>query len=107
MKSDKKLDLRSLYTDIRPDPWAVTRLRARLRNEARPSLELVVGRIFKRYVLVASIVLVVLTIVFDQRVLPMDEQLPHEVAVWLYGESVIDGLEADLPDFIFLSDLQD
>jgi hypothetical protein len=106
MKSDQtnpKLDLRSLYSDVQPDPWAVTRLKARLRQEAKPTFDEIVGIVFRRYVLVASIVMLVVTIALEITTSVADD--PEELlTTWLYGELNNDSIVGDVPGYLFLTE---
>jgi hypothetical protein len=106
MKSNnkQKIDLRSLYSDVQPDGWAVTRMKARLKKESTMDIAEIAGYIFKRYILVASIVLLVLTILLDRR-LGVNESIPtDEIATWIFGESTQDNLISDVPEFTLLTD---
>jgi hypothetical protein len=106
MNSDKntpKLDLRSMYAEVKPDPWAVTRLKARLRQESKPSFDEIVGFVFRRYVLVASIILLALTIVLEVKSSGVEE--PQELlTTWFYGEENPEINANDLPEYLFLTE---
>ncbi len=106
MNSDNntpKLDLRSMYSGVQPDPWAVTRLKARLQKESKPSFDEVVGFVFRRYVLVASMILLALTIVLEVRSSGLEE--PQELlTTWFYGEENPNQITTDVPEYLFLTE---
>lgn len=95
-----------MYQDIQPDPWAVTRMKARLQQEKKVTLDDLVSQIFRKYVLVASLVLLVLTLVLDSRLTTLDEP-QDEIATWLFGESTNETLITDIPEYTFLTEIQD
>jgi hypothetical protein len=106
MKSNnqQKLNLRSLYSNVQPNAWAVTRMKARLKKESSVDIAETAGYIFKRYILVASIVLLVLTILLDRR-LGINDSIPtDEIATWIFGEPSQEDLISDIPEFTFLTD---
>jgi len=105
MKSNnEKLNLRSLYSDVQPDAWAVTRMKARIKKESNRDISETAGYIFKRYVLVASIVLLVLTILLDRRLGINDTMATDDIAAWIFGEPAQDTLTSDIPEFTLLTD---
>jgi len=106
MNSDNKtpkLDLRSMYAGVHPDPWAVTRLKARLQKEAKPSFDEIVGFVFRRYVLVASVILLALTIALEVRSSGIEE--PQELlSNWFFGEENPNQISSDVPEYLFLTE---
>ncbi|HAC15692.1 MAG TPA: hypothetical protein DCE78_07080 [Bacteroidetes bacterium] len=106
IKPKNILNIRSMYQDIQPDPWAVTRMKARLQQEKKVTLDDLVSQIFRKYVLVASLVLLVLTLVLDSRLTTLDEP-QDEIATWLFGESTNETLITDIPEYTFLTEIQD
>jgi hypothetical protein len=106
MNSDNntpKLDLRSMYAGVQPDPWAVTRLKARLQKESKPSFDEIVGFVFRRYVLVASVILLALTIALEVRSSGIEE--PQELlSTWLFGEEQTNHITPDVPEYLFLTE---
>ena len=106
IKPQNKLNIRSMYQDIQPDPWAITRMKARFQQEKKVSLDDLVTQIFRKYVLVASLVLLVLTLVLDSRVATVDDS-QDEIATWLFGETSGEILVTDIPEYTFLTEIQD
>lgn len=106
MKSNNqtKLNIRSLYSDVQPNAWAVTRMKARLKKENSMEISETAGYIFKRYILVASIVLLVLTIFLDRRLGNNDGIATDEIATWIFGEAAQEELISDVPEFTLLTD---
>lgn len=95
-----------MYVGVQPDPWAVTRLKARLQKEAKPSFDEIVGFVFRRYVLVASVILLALTIALEVRSSGIEE--PQQVlTIWLYGEEQLNQISADVPEYLFLTETMD
>lgn len=107
MTSNKNINLRSMYSDVHPDPWAVTRMRARLRSEGRATFEDVAGQVFKRYMLALSIVLLILTFILDSRMDLIEDTLPDEFVTWMYGDLGADALVADIPEYTFLTEIRE
>ena len=106
IKPENKLNIRSMYQDIQPDPWAISRMKARFQREKKVSLEDLVSQIFRKYVLVASVVLLVLTLVLDSRVTAVDDP-QNDIATWLFGGTPGETLETDIPEYTFLTEIQD
>lgn len=95
-----------MYAGVQPDPWAVTRLKARLRTEAKPSFDEIVGFVFRRYVLVASIVLLALTIALEITA-PVADDADDFLTTWWYGDVTPDSLTADVPEYLLLTEVMD
>lgn len=99
-------DLKSGYGTLKPDGWAVTRMKARLAREKYDPAEqiprLVMG-VFRRYVLAAVVTLFALTAWLDMASSPTDAILSEASALesWLMGEPGDDAI-ADIPEFTFL-----
>ena len=106
IKPKNTLNIRSMYQDIQPDPWAITRMKARLQREKKVTLDDLVSQIFKKYVLVASVILLILTLVLDSRLSTLDEP-QDEIATWLFGETSNESLITDIPEYTFLTEIQD
>jgi hypothetical protein len=104
----KLTDLKSAYTAVHPDEWAVTRLRARIRTEKNRSANdwaESVGFVFKRYVLVASIILLSLTAILEWKSSPFAEShTPDELESWLFGDLQRD-FSDDFPELTLLMEL--
>jgi hypothetical protein len=110
MKTNNKYKitgLKSSYGDIKPDGWAVTRMRARLAREANDNSALaphLVYTIFRRYVLGAMITIFALTAWLGR---PADTATyatsPQEIEQWLLGDAT-DEQAHDVPEFTFLMD---
>ena len=95
-----------MYQDIQPDPWAVTRMKARLQRENKFTFDDLVSQIFKRYVLAASVLLLVLTFVLDSRISTVDET-QDEIATWFFGETTSEPIGSEIPEYTFLTEIQD
>jgi hypothetical protein len=106
MNSDQtkpKLNLRSLYSEVQPDAWAISRLKSRLRQETKPSFDEIVGLVFRRYVLVASMVMLVVTIALEITTSVADES-EELLTTWLYGELNSDTIVEEVPGYLFLTE---
>lgn len=95
-----------MYAGVQPDPWAVTRLKARLRQESKPSFDEIVGFVFRRYVLAVSIVLLVVTIALEIYA-PAQDDNNDLLTTWWYGEVTPDSLNADIPEYLLLTEAMD
>ena len=107
MTSNRNINLKSMYNDVQPDPWALTRMRARLRNEGRATFEEVAGLVFRRYILALSVVLLILTFILDNRSDIIEDALPDEFVTWMYGNMGADALVADIPEYTFLTEMRE
>jgi hypothetical protein len=101
-------DLKSAYTGLQPDEWAVTRLRARIRSEKNTSGNEwadSIGYIFKRYVLATSVIVFTLTAMLQWRTTPQTESFAtDELESWLFGDFQQD-LSGDVPEITLLMEL--
>lgn len=102
--NSNKIDIKSMYSDVKPDEWAVTRMRATLRREQENDLYNRVGFVFKRYVLAFSVVMLVLMLVLDRNVNQDYTNPADEVITWVFGEQNVDDHLTDIPEFTFLTD---
>lgn len=100
----KKLDLKSVYQDIQPDGWAVTRMRARLRTEGRaPDTSELALQIFRRYVLAFSVMMVLLLVALEFTAPGRAITSDSDLTTWFLGDGVAAAHESEL-EYSFLLD---
>jgi hypothetical protein len=101
-------ELKSAYTGLQPNEWAVTRLRARIlseKNRVANDWAESVGFVFKRYVLVASIIVLAFTAILEWRSTPFIEaHATDELEFWLFGEVNRD-MSDEFPELTLLMEL--
>jgi hypothetical protein len=103
--SQNRVILREAYSDVQPDGWAVTRMRARLRQEtAIPDTSELALLVFKRYVLAFSVMILLLLAGLEfsgvGRVEVADDA---DLMTWFLGDGVGAAHESEL-EYSFLLD---
>lgn len=103
MKSNK-INIKDAYRYIRPDGWAVTRMRARLEAEKNQTVTDLVGIVFRRYVLAMSVILMVLAVSLTRVSDDRQNGAMEEIATWIFGEPVETQITATSSEFAILAD---